>query len=163
MELVKEGFNVLISPPRIAVNEAIRTADIYLSCLFIAGNRISILTKIKHGYEVARAFTSHQLLTLLENAHHQSIFIEHDPSLFENLRDAEILALALRDTASRCETLVYYSAFHDEYLRIISRLADRIIAVTKHLPGYVADVIERKPRKEVKSFLLSDVQLTLEV
>ena len=163
MELVREGFNVLISPFRIAVNEAIRVSDIYLSCLFIAGNRISILTKIKHGYEVARAFTCHQLLTLLENAHHQSVFIEHDPSLFESLRDAEIVALALRDTASRCETLVYYTRTSDEFSSIISRHADRIIAVTKHLPGYVADVIELNPKKEVKSFLLSDVQLTLEV
>ncbi len=163
MELVREGFNVLISPSKIAVNEAIRVSDIYLSCLFIAGNRISILTRIKHGYEVARAFTCHQLLTLLENAHHQSIFIEHDPSLFESLRDAEVVALALRDTASRCETLVYYTRTSDEFSSIIPRHADRIIAVTKHLPGYVADIIELNPKREVKSFLLSDVQMTLEV
>ncbi len=163
MELIREGFNVLISPPAIAIDEAVRLAHTSFSSLFIAGNRISILTKIKHGYEVARAFTCHQLLTLLENAHHQSIFIEHDPSLFESLRDAEILALALRDTASRCETLVYYARTSDEFSSIISRYADRIIAVTKHLPGYVADIIELNPRKEVRSFLISDVQMTLEV
>ncbi|AGK61295.1 hypothetical protein Asulf_01302 [Archaeoglobus sulfaticallidus PM70-1] len=163
MELIREGFNILISPPAIAIDEAIKIAHTSLSSLFIAGNRISILTKIKHGYEVARAFTSHQLLTLLENTHHQAVFVEHDPSLFESERDAENVALALRDTAGRCETLVYYSASHDEYLRIISRLANRIIAVTEHRPGYVADIIELNTRREVRSFLLSDVQLTLEV
>ena len=163
MELIREGFNILISPPTIAIDEAVNLAYTSYSSLFIAGNKISILTKIKHGYEVARAFTCHQLLTLLENAHHQSIFIEHDPSLFESLRDAEVVALALRDTASRCETLVYYTRTSDEFSSIISRHADRIIAVTKHLPGYVADIIELNPKREVKSFLLSDVQMTLEV
>lgn len=163
MELIREGFNVLISPAEIAVDEAVRLAQTSLSSLFIAGNRISILTRIKHGYEVSRAFTCHQLVSLLENIHQQSIFIEHDPSLFESEWDAEILALALRDTAGRCETLVYYSPGNDEFLNTISRQADRIIAVTKHSPGYVADVIELNPRKEIRSFLLSDVQLTLEV
>jgi len=57
MELIREGFNILISPPAIAIDEAVRMAYTSFSSLFIAGNRISILTKIKHGYEVARAFT----------------------------------------------------------------------------------------------------------
>ena len=163
MELIREGFNVLISPPAVAVDEAVKIAYSSFSCLFVAGNGVSILTRIKRGYEVARAFTTHQLLTILENAYHQAVFVEHDPALFESERDSEIIGLALRDVASRCDVLVYYSRSHDEALRTISRYADRVIVVTKHRPGYVADVIQLYPRREVRSFLLSDVQMTLEV
>ncbi|AGK61387.1 hypothetical protein Asulf_01398 [Archaeoglobus sulfaticallidus PM70-1] len=163
MDIVESGFNVLISPAAIAVDEAIKIAYTSISCLFIAGNRISILTRIKSGYYVARAFTSHQLLNLLEDSYHQAVFVEHDPSLFETERDAENAGLALRDTAGRCDILVYYSSNTDSYLRTISRYADRVIVVSKHRPGYVADVVQLNPKREVRSFLISDTQLTLEV
>jgi DNA polymerase I len=55
--------------------------------LYVCGNYSRLLTGIKRRsthFEVRRSFTLYQLLTILREAHHSIIFVEHDPSLYED-------------------------------------------------------------------------------
>jgi DNA polymerase I len=55
--------------------------------LYVCGNYSRLLTGIHRRsahFEVRRAFTLFQLLTILREAHHTIVFLEHDPSLYED-------------------------------------------------------------------------------
>jgi len=55
--------------------------------LYVCGNYSRLLTGMKRRsahFEVRRAFTVFQLLTILREAHHTILFIEHDPTLYED-------------------------------------------------------------------------------
>jgi len=55
--------------------------------LYVCGNYSRLLTGIRRRsahFEVRRAFTAFQLLTILREAHHTVIFVEHDPTLYED-------------------------------------------------------------------------------
>ncbi len=50
--------------------------------LYISGNYSGILSKLDRRFEaleIRRAFTCFQLMTILEEAHHSIIIVEHDP------------------------------------------------------------------------------------
>jgi hypothetical protein len=55
--------------------------------LYVCGNYSRLLTGIRRRsahFEVRRAFTLFQLLTILREAHHTILFLEHDPSLYDD-------------------------------------------------------------------------------
>ncbi len=55
--------------------------------LFISGNYSRILNRLNRNFtelEVRRAFTSFQLMTILEENHHSFQIVEHDPILYED-------------------------------------------------------------------------------
>ncbi|HVN66307.1 MAG TPA: hypothetical protein VMT31_06815 [Methanomicrobiales archaeon] len=54
--------------------------------LYVCGNYSRLLSGIRRRsahFEVRRAFTLFQLLTIIREAHHTVLFLEHDPSLYE--------------------------------------------------------------------------------
>lgn len=71
--------------------------------LYICGNYSSILSRLDRRFqelEIRRAFTVFQLMTILEEAHHSLIIIEHDPLLYENAQEmTEYISQALHDAA----------------------------------------------------------------
>jgi DNA polymerase I len=83
--------------------------------LYVSGNFSRVMTGINRTagtFEVRRAFTAHQLLTILREAHHTIILIEHDPSLFEGTERevmGEVLR-ALRSAAQDAMVILYAPA-----------------------------------------------------
>jgi hypothetical protein len=74
--------------------------------LFISGNYSRILTRLDRRFtslEVRHAFTSFQLMTILEENHHSFLIVEHDPML--------------------------YSSSLDPHLQKITELADRVFCI----------------------------------
>ncbi|MDD1742275.1 MAG: hypothetical protein LUQ47_02970 [Methanotrichaceae archaeon] len=50
--------------------------------------------------EIRRVFTTFQLMTILEEANHSLIIIEHDPILYEDLQEmVEYISQAMRQAA----------------------------------------------------------------
>ena len=52
---------------------------------YICGNYSSVLSRLDHRFQdldIRRAFTVFQLMTILEEARHSLIIIEHDPLLY---------------------------------------------------------------------------------
>jgi hypothetical protein len=97
--------------------------------LFVSGNFSRLLQGINRrsgNFEVQRAFTAHQLLSILSAAHHTVIFVEHDPTLYDDAEEllgpvAEALAAAAGDAL-----VVLYSPKSGKAFDRLARRADRI-------------------------------------
>jgi hypothetical protein len=58
--------------------------------------------------EIRRGFTIFQLMTILEEAHHSLIIIEHDPMLYEDAQEMiEYISKALKQASHEATVLLY--------------------------------------------------------
>lgn len=73
-----------------------------------------------------RAFTSFQLMTILDENQHIFLIVEHDPMLYEDAEHmVEYVAQHLRQT-SRVATILLYAPVLDPHLEKMTELADRV-------------------------------------
>src|SRR5512137_558947 len=130
VSMFPETFNVLVAPVEMLV-EALNT---HLNLqryqiLFICGNYSRILSRLDRNFtelEVRRAFTSFQLMTILEENHHSFLIIEHDPLLYEDASEmVEYIAQHLLQTSREATVLLYAPAL-DPHLQKMTELADRV-------------------------------------
>jgi DNA polymerase I len=93
--------------------------------LFICGNYSRILSRLNRNFtefEVSRALTIFQLITILEENHHSFLILEHDPMLYEDAAQMmEYVAQALKQT-SREATILLYSPALDPHLQKMTEL-----------------------------------------
>ncbi len=67
-----------------------------------------------------------QRMTILEEAHHPPIVVEHDPMLYENTaKMAGCILRALEDTAHQA-TVLLYSPGIDPFLESLSETTDKV-------------------------------------
>ena len=91
VSLLPETFNVLIAPVELlagALNSHLELQRYKI--LFISGNYSRILNRLNRNFtelKVRRAFTVFQLMTILEENHHSFLIVEHDPLIYEDLRE----------------------------------------------------------------------------
>jgi hypothetical protein len=123
-------FTVIIAPVEM-ITQALNTCPAiqrYLT-LYICGNYSRILSDIHRtctNFVIQRAFTSYQLLTVLQESHHTIIFLEHDPSLYEDDRKMLFpVAMALKE-AARTADVICYAPVHDSSSRRLAKQADRV-------------------------------------
>jgi DNA polymerase I len=139
VSLKPRSFNILITSERMLV-EALRNQPVLgrYKVLYIAGNYSRILNRIERKFaelEIRRAFTAFQLLTILEEACHTLVLIEHDPSLYED--SSEILgyiSFAMKE-ASNSATVLLYSPKLDPTIETISDMADRVFYFRNEASG----------------------------
>ena len=88
VSLLPETFNVLVAPVEMLIVALNSHLDLQrCKILFICGNYSRILSRLNRNFtelEVRRAFTSFQLMTILEENHHSFLIVEHDPMLYED-------------------------------------------------------------------------------
>jgi hypothetical protein len=124
------AFNLLVSPEDIAIR-ALRgvVEPRQFLVLYVCGNYSRLLSRINlrtAEFDIRRAFTSSQLLSILDDAHQTFVFLEHDASLFaESEEMIEYVSIALREL-SRESTVLLYSPEFDATLQAISKKADRV-------------------------------------
>jgi DNA polymerase I len=98
--------------------------------LFVCGNYSRLISQIGRSsvnFEVRRPFTADQLLTVIKEAGHTIIFIEHDATLFDSAeRLIAPIGSALKE-AGREALVVLYSPAMDRSFSAIARQADRLI------------------------------------
>ena len=84
LSLAPHAFNVLISPEEVLIASLNGQASLQrVQVLYVSGNSSRILDKLNRRFtelDVRRAFTAHQLLTILKEAYQTLIIFEHDPS-----------------------------------------------------------------------------------
>ena len=161
LEMQPWAFNVLVAPEDVAVGllrDCLGRRG-FLS-LYVCGNYSRLLTRIGlrgAAFDVRRAFTASQLLSIAGEAHHTFVFIEHDPTLYsESEGMADYVALALREL-SRESTVVLYSPGLDDRLRAISSRADRVFCIERD-----AGRTRRRGGGRVRYDCLPESQRTLE-
>ncbi len=166
MTLRQGTFSAVIAPERIiaaALNENPELERFLF--LFICGNYSRLVSHIGRqagNFEVRRPFTADQLLTVIREAGHTIIFIEHDPTLFETAeRLLGPVGSALKE-AGREALVVLYSPSMDRTFAVLSRHADRLIEI---LPAGEPARQERPPagRLGCRGSGMPPAQRTLEV
>jgi hypothetical protein len=130
VSLLENTFNVLVAPVEMLV-DAINTNPSLqgYKVLFVSGNYSRILCRLNRNVtdlDIHRAFTSFQLMTILEEIHHTFLIVEHDPLLYEDASEmVEYIAQHLKQT-SREATILLYSPAMDPHLEKMTQLADRL-------------------------------------
>jgi DNA polymerase I len=124
-------FNAVIAPEKVMITTINSNTDLQrFLFLYISGNYSRLLSGVNRqskNFDVRRGFTAHQLLTILREAAHTVVFIEHDPSLFDqalNLLDP--LAGTLKDL-SRESLVILYTPAADCTFLALARRADRFV------------------------------------
>ena len=91
VSLLPETFNVLVAPVELMAGAINSHPELQrYKILFISGNYSRILSRLNRNItelEVRRAFTSFQLMTILEENHHSILIVEHDPLLYEDSQE----------------------------------------------------------------------------
>jgi hypothetical protein len=131
--LLEETFNVPVAPVDMLVDAINNHLNLHrYKILFISGNYSRILRRLDRNFtslEVRRAFTSFQLMTILEENHHSFLIIEHDPMLYEDATQmVEYVGQALKQT-SREATILLYAPALDQHLQTMTELADRVFCI----------------------------------
>ena len=130
VSLLPETFNVLVAPAEMLVEALNSHLNLQrYKILYIPGNYSRILSRLDRNLtelEIRRAFTSFQLMSILEENHHSFLIVEHDPMLYEDAKEmVEYVAQALKQT-SREATILLYSPALDPHLQKMTELADRV-------------------------------------
>jgi len=130
VSLTPDTFNILVAPVGVLVDALNSHLELQrYRILFVCGNFSRILSQLDRNFtelEVRRAFTSFQLMTILEDNHHSFLIVEHDPMLYEDAEQmVEYVAEHLKQTSREATVLVYAPSL-DPHLQKISELADRV-------------------------------------
>jgi hypothetical protein len=125
VSLLTETFNVLVTPVEMLVEALNSHINLQrYKVLYVSGNYSRILSRLDRNFtelEIRRAFTSFQLMTILEENHHTFLIVEHDPMLYEDAREmVEYVAQALRQTSREATILLYAPALDLTYRRLRS-------------------------------------------
>jgi len=133
MCLYPGSCNAVVAPVNVMVSAINSNADLQrFLFLYIGGNYSRVLSGIHRGstnFEIRRAFTAHQLLSVLREASHTIVLVEHDPTLFEGAEKMLApVAGALKD-AGRESLVILYTPAIDRTFAALMRQADRILEI----------------------------------
>jgi DNA polymerase I len=160
VSLRSRSFSVLQAPRDLFIQALNKNLNLQrYKVLYVCGNYSGILSKLDRKFtdlDVRRAFTVFQLMTVLEEARHSIIIVEHDPMLYEDAAEmVEYVSHALSDAGKEAAVLLY-SPGSDPFLEGLSRDADRMF--------YFDEGPRASPRLVAKAFPKAERnQTTLEV
>ena len=150
ISLRPRSFNALVAPNEMFAKALNRNLNLQrFKVLYICGNYSGILSKLDRRFqelEIRRAFTVFQLMTILEEAHHTLIVIEHDPLLYEDAQGmVEYVSQGLHDAAKEAAVLLY-SPGTDTFLEDMTRNADRVFYSTRGQELLFRKLIQKRRR-----------------
>lgn len=143
-------FNALVAPPELVLPALNGNPEVRrFLFLYVCGNYSGLLSGINRRLmqiEVRRAFTAHQLVTILREAHHTIVFVEHDASLYEDAEElTEPVAGALSEAAESALVILYAPKGGGSF-DAIARKADRVFFVNPLPPAGPGRVRRPVPR-----------------
>ncbi|MDD1758938.1 MAG: hypothetical protein LUQ22_09440 [Methanotrichaceae archaeon] len=158
VSLKERSFNVLVAPREHFIEMLNRNLNLQrFKVLFVTGNFSGILSRLHRRFtelEIRRGFTTFQLMTILEEACHSLIIIEHDPILYEDSAEmVEYVSQAMKQAAHEA-TVLLYSPGIDPFLEDLAKSADRVF--------YFEEGPRDTPRLTAKTWLKMKDQKTLE-
>jgi DNA polymerase I len=113
--------------------------------LFVSGNYSRLLPGINRrsvNIEVRRAFTAYQLLHILQESYHTIVWVEHDPSLYEDAAEMAVQVGAGLRQLGQGSLVVLSTPAPDPHFEEMSRMADRAF--------YLASPLAPLPRPRAK-------------
>src|SRR5512139_2797246 len=130
VSLHERSYNVLVAPREHFIAMLNRNLNLQrYKVLYVTGNYSGILSRLHRRFtelDIRRGFTTFQLMTILEEAHHSLIIVEHDPLLYEDAQEmTEYISKSLKQAAHEAAVLLY-SPEIDPLLEDLTNLADRV-------------------------------------
>ena len=166
MTLHPGTFNAVIAPGKVMVSALNSNPDLQrFLFLYVSGNYSRLLSSIgrsSRNFEVRRAFTAHQLFTILKEASHTVVLVEHDPTLFEGAEMMMPQIAGMLKEAGRESLVILYSPAIDRAFSVLMRQADRIIEIAP-ADDIAGTTLYRSSRASRHSGVPPRSQQTLEV
>jgi hypothetical protein len=159
-------FNAVIAPEKVMISALNNNMDLQrFLFLYVSGNYSRILSSISRSsknFEVRRAFTAHQLFTILKEVSHTGVLLEHDPTLFEGAENMIPQIAGMLKDISRESLVILYTPSIDRPFSVLMRQADHIIEFAP-ADDFVGTPQYRSPRSYRNIGTLPYAQQTLEV
>jgi DNA polymerase I len=166
MTLHPGTFNAVIAPGKVMISALNTNPDLQrFLFLYVSGNYSRLLSSINRSsknFEVRRAFTAHQLFTILKEVSHTILLLEHDPTLFDGAEETIPQIAGMLKEIGRASLVILYAPSIDCSFSMLMRQADRIIEIapTDDLAGTTPTHSSRSDRYRG---VLPYAQQTLEV
>jgi len=133
------SFTAVIAPEKKILNALNSNADLQrFLFLYVCGNYSRILSGISrtsNNFEVRRPFTADQLLTVIHEASHTIVFVEHDPTLFDGAERLFVPIASALKQAGREALVILWAPTSDRSFAALIRQADRIIEIIPEGPA----------------------------
>lgn len=123
-------FTVIIGDDRLITGALNASSELRrFMFLFVCGNYSRILPSVDTTstcFDVRRAFTAHQLLTIIREAYHTIVMVEHDPGVYEGAEElVGPVARALKEI-SREALVILCADRQDRQVNHLMKPADRV-------------------------------------
>jgi len=159
-------FYAVIAPEKVMISALNNNKDLQrFLFLYVSGNYSRFLSSINRSsknFEVRRAFTAHQLFTILKEVNHSILFLEHDPTLFDGAEEMMPQIAGMLNDIGREVLVILYAPSVDRTFSVLIRQADHIIEITP-----TVDVSETTMYRSYQVYryrdAIPDMQQTLEV
>jgi DNA polymerase I len=166
MTLHPGTFNAVIAPGKVMISALNLNTDLQrFLFLYVSGNYSHLLSSINRSsrnFEVRRAFTAHQLFTILKEASHTVVLIEHDPTLFDGAENMLPQIAGMLKVIGRESLVILYTPSIDRSFSVLMRLADHIIEIAP-ADTISGTILYRSSRSPRNNGILPYAQQTLEV
>jgi DNA polymerase I len=158
--------NAVIAPGKVMVTALNSNTDLQrFLFLYVSGNYSRLLSSINRSsknFEVRRAFTAHQLFTILKEVSHTVVLVEHDPTLFEGAEEMLPQIAGMLKDISRESLVILYTPSVDRSFSVLMRQADHIIEIAP-ADDITGTPLHRSSRPYRTGGTLPYAQRTLEV
>jgi DNA polymerase I len=159
-------FNAVIAPGQVMVSALNTNPELQrFLFLYVSGNYSRILSSISRSsknFEIRRAFTAHQLFTILKEASHTVVLLEHDPTLFDGAEMMLQQIAGMLKEVGRDSLVILYTPSIDRSFSVLMRQADHIIEITP-ADDVSGTAMYRSSRSSRYNGILPYAQQTLEV
>ena len=133
------SFTAVIAPEKKILSALNSNTDLQrFLFLYVCGNYSRILSGISrtsNNFEVRRPFTADQLLTVIIEASHTIVFVEHDPTLFDGAERLFVPIASALKQAGREALVILWAPASDRSFTALIRQADRIIEIIPEDPA----------------------------
>ena len=159
-------YNAVIAPEKLMISALNNNIDLQrFLFLYVSGNYSRLLSSINRSsknFEVRRAFTAHQLFTILKEVSHTVLLLEHDPTLFDGAAEMIPQIAGMLKDIGRESLVIVYTPSIDRSFSVLMRQADHIIEFAP-AEDFIGTPQYRSPRSRRYSETLPYAQRTLEV
>jgi hypothetical protein len=159
-------FNAVIAPEKAMISALNNNRDLQrFLFLYVSGNYSRLLSSINRSsknFEVRRAFTAHQLFTILKEVSHTVLLLEHDPTIFESAENMIPQIAGMLKDIGRESLVILYAPSIDRSFSVMMRQADHIIEITPS-DDIEGTTLNRSSRSHRNSENRPYAQQTLEV
>ena len=159
-------YNAVIAPEKVMISALNNNIDLQrFLFLYVSGNYSRLLSSINRSsknFEVRRAFTAHQLFTILKEVSHTVVLVEHDPTLFDGAAEMIPQIAGMLKDISRESLVILYTPSIDRSFSVLMRQASHIIEFAS-ADDFVGTPEYRNPRPYRSNKTLPYAQQTLEV